>query len=191
MASGPISPVRTRNACSSSNTQTLPSPIFPVLATLQTASTTCSAIESSTANSILALGRESIWNAAARYHYVCPGSCPYPYTSVTVTPWMPISATAWRTSSNLKGLMTAVISFMHLSPHPSINRTAADGACAYHWLAECSFHASAELSESQPLVCVAGTGFAPPWRDIGPICAMGVRRAFAIGGKCHEFYECQ
>jgi hypothetical protein len=27
-------------------------------------------------------------------------------------PWMPISATAWRTSSSLKGLMIAVIIFM-------------------------------------------------------------------------------
>src|SRR5580700_1783467 len=47
MASGPVSPVRTRNACSNSNIHTFPSPAWPVLATLQTASITCSAIESS------------------------------------------------------------------------------------------------------------------------------------------------
>jgi hypothetical protein len=37
-----------------------------------------------------------------------------PLTSVTVIPCMPISATAWRTSSSLKGLMIAVISFINV-----------------------------------------------------------------------------
>src|SRR6266849_2520213 len=45
---------------------------------------------------------------------------------------MPISATACRTSSNLNGLMTAVISFMHLSLLSPVNDNASGTASAYY-----------------------------------------------------------
>jgi hypothetical protein len=45
---------------------------------------------------------------------------------------MPISATAWRTSSTLNGLITAVINFTRLSPLAPLNRAAAATACAYY-----------------------------------------------------------
>src|SRR5258706_9627021 len=45
---------------------------------------------------------------------------------------MPMSATACRTSSNLNGLMTAVISFMHLSALSFVNGDASSTASAYY-----------------------------------------------------------
>src|SRR6267142_749854 len=45
---------------------------------------------------------------------------------------MPISATACRTSSNLNGLMTAVISFMHLSLLSLVSNDASGTASAYY-----------------------------------------------------------
>jgi hypothetical protein len=45
---------------------------------------------------------------------------------------MPISATAWRTSSTLNGLITAVINFTRLSPLAPLNPAAAAIASAYY-----------------------------------------------------------
>ncbi len=43
-----------------------------------------------------------------------------------------MSATAWRTSSTLNGLITAVINFMRLSPLAPLNRAVAATASAYY-----------------------------------------------------------
>ena len=58
-----------------------PIAFLPVLATLQTASITCSAIESSTANSILAFGSESMRDSQRLDHGIrpaAPGRIPVP-----------------------------------------------------------------------------------------------------------------
>src|SRR5205085_12107085 len=56
-ASLPVSPVRMRTTCSSAETKTFPSPIFPVRAAASIASMTRSTIASSTAASIFTFGR--------------------------------------------------------------------------------------------------------------------------------------
>ena len=114
-ASGPVSPVRMRITCSTSRTKILPSPILPVRAALMIASTTCSAIASSTTTSIFTLGRKSTTYSAPRYSSVWPFWRPKPFTSVTVRPVTPTSASASRTSSSLNGLITQVICFMLVS----------------------------------------------------------------------------
>src|SRR5207244_1752679 len=55
MAASPFSSVRMRMACSSFETNTLPSPILPVLAVLTMAATVASALASETTTSILIL----------------------------------------------------------------------------------------------------------------------------------------
>src|SRR6267142_4217575 len=69
---------------------------------------------------------------------------------------MPISATACRTSSTLNGLMTAVISFMRLSPLSPVNDTASDAASAYYDLEQCSFRASPYRALNQSVARLKG-----------------------------------
>src|ERR1700678_558615 len=72
---------------------------------------------------------------------------------------MPISTTACRTSSNLNGLMIAVISFIHLSALSPFNRTASDTTSAYYCSRDnaasvpefdVSMNQSLEILESHP-----------------------------------------
>ena len=65
-----------------------------------------------TTTSTFTFGRKSTTYSAPRYSSVCPFCRPKPFTSVTVSPDTPISASASRTSSSLKGLTMAVICFM-------------------------------------------------------------------------------
>src|ERR1700733_6735182 len=65
-----------------------------------------------------ALGTKSTTYSAPRYSSVCPRWRPKPLTSVTVMPDTPISDKAARTSSSLKGLIIAVISFIRELPPP-------------------------------------------------------------------------
>src|SRR5689334_15505746 len=104
-----------RTTCSRAETNTLPSPIFPVRAEFSIASITRSTMASSTAASILTLGRKSTTYSAPRYSSVWPFWRPKPLTSVTVMPCTPMAESASRTSSSLKGLMMAVTSFMMFS----------------------------------------------------------------------------
>src|ERR1700733_2107693 len=60
-----------------------------------------------------------------------------------------ISATACRTSSNLNGLITAVISFIHLSPHTAVNRATPSRVPRTIAISRCSFHASGSMSAHQ------------------------------------------
>src|SRR5512133_2309288 len=69
-------------------------------------------MSSSTAASILVLGRKSTTYSAPRYSSVCPFWRPKPLTSVTVIPCTPMADRASRTSSSLNGLMMAVMSFI-------------------------------------------------------------------------------
>src|SRR5271154_5605065 len=57
-------------------------------------------------------GTKSTTYSAPRYNSVWPRWRPKPLTSVTVIPETPISDSAARTSSSLKGLMIAVINFI-------------------------------------------------------------------------------
>src|SRR5277367_6820526 len=57
-------------------------------------------------------GTKSTTYSAPRYSSVWPRWRPKPLTSVTVIPDTPISESAARTSSSLKGLMMAVINFI-------------------------------------------------------------------------------
>src|SRR5258708_33936754 len=57
-------------------------------------------------------GTKSTTYSAPRYSSVCPRWRPKPLTSVTVMPETPISESAARTSSSLKGLIMAVINFI-------------------------------------------------------------------------------
>src|SRR5882757_10093362 len=72
---------------------------------------------------------------------------------------MPMSATACRTSSNLNGLMMAVISFMHLSALSSVNGDASDTFRVVFVLRCCSFRATPEghgingLCEPKAVAC--------------------------------------
>src|SRR6202167_2061468 len=100
----------------SSLTKILPSPTLPVLAVFTIASMTGSTRSLRTAISTRALGTKSTTYSAPRYSSVCPRWRPNPLTSVTVMPDTPSSESAARTSSSLKGLMMAVISFMPGSP---------------------------------------------------------------------------
>src|SRR5690606_628846 len=115
-ASASSSPVRMRTARSSGCTNTLPSPILPVLADLRIASTTGSTWSSVTATSSLILGRKSTTYSAPRYRSVWPSCRPKPLTSVTVMPVTPTSASASRTSSSLNGLMIAMTIFIASPP---------------------------------------------------------------------------
>src|SRR5450432_3269374 len=90
----------------------LPSPTLPVLDDLMIASTTWSTRSPRTATSMRVLGTKSTTYSAPRYSSVCPRCRPNPLTSVTVMPETPMSESAARTSSSLKGLMIAVTSFM-------------------------------------------------------------------------------
>src|SRR5690349_2402341 len=101
-----------RITCSSVLTKILPSPILPVRAEAWIASITRSSWSSTTAASSLILGRKSTTYSAPRYSSVWPFWRPKPFTSVTVMPCTPTSASASRTSSSLNGLMIATTSFM-------------------------------------------------------------------------------
>jgi hypothetical protein len=59
------------------------------------------------------LGRKSTTYSAPRYSSVWPFWRPKPLTSVTVMPCTPISDSASRTSSSLKGLMMAALHQFH------------------------------------------------------------------------------
>src|SRR5690606_34811659 len=111
-ASEPVSPVRMRMTSSRLEMKILPSPILPVLEDLVMASTTASTMPSSMAISSFTSGRKSTTYSAPRYSSVWPFWRPKPLTYVSVMPCTPTSASASRTSSTLKGLMKAVISFM-------------------------------------------------------------------------------
>ena len=65
-ASSPVSPVRTRRACSTSRTKILPSPIFPVLAVEAMVSTVFSTAPSGTTISSLILGTKFTTYSAPR-----------------------------------------------------------------------------------------------------------------------------
>jgi hypothetical protein len=89
--------------------------------------------------SSLTLGRKSTTYSAPRYSSVCPFWRPNPLTSETVSPCTPISPSAWRTSSSLKGLTIAVMIFMHISELNSDSILATLGKHAnsrYYWCFE-------------------------------------------------------
>src|SRR5262245_31057354 len=94
------------------STNTLPSPMDPVLAAPTIVALTLSTRWSGTTTSILTLGRKSTVYSEPRYSSVWPFWRPKPRTSVTVIPITPISVSASFTSSSLKGLMIASIFFM-------------------------------------------------------------------------------
>src|SRR5438093_596232 len=94
------------------STNTLPSPMEPVLAAPTIVALTLSTRWSGTTTSIFTLGRKSTVYSEPRYSSVCPFWRPKPRTSVTVMPMTPISVSASLTSSSLKGLMIASIFFM-------------------------------------------------------------------------------
>src|SRR5438093_3394209 len=94
------------------STNTLPSPMEPVLAAPTIVALTLSTRWSGTTTSIFTLGRKSTVYSEPRYSSVCPFWRPKPRTSVTVMPITPISVSASFTSSSLKGLMIASIFFM-------------------------------------------------------------------------------
>src|SRR5882762_2605889 len=94
------------------STNTLPSPMEPVLAAPTIVAVTLSTRWSGTTTSILTLGRKSTVYSEPRYSSVWPFWRPKPRTSVTVIPITPISVSASFTSSSLKGLMIASIFFM-------------------------------------------------------------------------------
>src|SRR6186713_71334 len=104
-----------RTTCSRGDTKILPSPILPVRAAPSMASITRSIRPSSTAASILTLGRKSTTYSAPRYSSVWPFRRPKPLTSVTVMPCTPMALRASRTSSSLNGLTMAVTIFMVIS----------------------------------------------------------------------------
>src|SRR5215510_12285448 len=94
------------------STNTLPSPMEPVLAAPTIVALTLSTRWSGTTTSIFTLGRKSTVYSDPRYSSVWPFWRPKPRTSVTVMPITPISVSASFTSSSLKGLMIASIFFM-------------------------------------------------------------------------------
>src|SRR3990167_7066179 len=104
-----------RTTCSTAVTKILPSPILPVLAALTIASTQRSVSSDFTTTSTFTLGRKSTTYSAPRYSSVWPFWRPKPFTSVTVRPVTPHSASASRTSSSLNGLTMAVICFIEIS----------------------------------------------------------------------------
>src|SRR5471032_2378004 len=140
-----------RITCSRLYTKILPSPILPVRAAPSIASIACSTMESSTAASILVLGRKSTTYSAPRYSSVWPFWRPKPLTSVTVMPCTPIVERASRTSSSLNGLMMAVTNFMEF-----LLEMKGGGAAA--WAAPCSLERLAERDDGARLVHVAEEG---------------------------------
>src|SRR6266478_672658 len=101
---------------------------------------------------------------------------------------MPISATACRTSSNLNGLMTAVISFMHLSLLSPVNDNASGTASAYY--------SSLSVAASVPAQTrVKSMGWAPyrrrdapTWREPRLGRVTGVQGASKFR-RSHELYQ--
>src|SRR6185295_8270943 len=114
-ACSPCSPVRIRTTSSSDEMNTLPSPNFPVLAVLRTASTAPSASSSGMATSILTFGTSSILYSLPRYVSVWPFCRPYPFTSLTVIPTTPASWRAFFTASRRWGRTIASIFFIRSS----------------------------------------------------------------------------
>src|ERR1700678_915943 len=110
-----VSPVLMRRTRRMSVTKIFPSPTLPVLDAPTIASITCSTSSFFTATSIRVLGTKSTTYSAPRYSSVWPRWRPKPLTSVTVMPETPISESAARTSSSLKGLIMAVINFIGFS----------------------------------------------------------------------------
>src|SRR5690606_10500656 len=89
---------------------------------------------------------------------------PKPFTSVTVTPCTPISDSAERTSSSLKGLITAVTSFIGFSGfyrgqqgHQQTLRRHRPHVERHQ------FAPSAPLSQAVPLISRQGLDGAPCW----------------------------
>src|SRR3989441_5582341 len=105
-----------RTASSSGSTNTLPSPMLPVLAAAVISATTLSTRPSATTTSTFILGRKSTVYSLPRYISVGPFWRPKPRTSVTVMPMMPAPVSASFTSSSLNGLMIASIFFISRSP---------------------------------------------------------------------------
>src|SRR5688572_8208624 len=127
MASEPFSPVRMRCTAPTSVIQSFPSPIFSVRALATRASAMASTWSSSARTSTLILGTNSTVYSAPRYTSVCPDWRPKPCTSVTVMPLTPAPLSASFTSSSLKGLMTAVISFTVLLSSVRVCRLGVQG----------------------------------------------------------------
>src|SRR5579883_2605026 len=96
--------------------KTLPSPISPVRAARQIASTTEVVRVSGTTSSIFTLGTRSTVYSAPRYCSLWPFWRPNPRTSLTVRPCTPTCVRADLTSSSLWGLMMASTFFMPESP---------------------------------------------------------------------------
>src|SRR5215510_5804540 len=94
------------------STNTLPSPMEPVLAAPTIVALTLSTRWSGTTTSIFTLGRKSTVYSDPRYSSVWPFCRPNPRTSVTVMPITPISVSASFTSSSLNGLMIASTFFI-------------------------------------------------------------------------------
>src|SRR5689334_8657776 len=115
-----------RTTCSRAETNTLPSPIFPVRAEFSIASITRSTMASSTAASIFTLGRKSTTYSAPRYSSVWPFWRPKPLTSVTVIPWTPMPLRASRTSSSLNGFTMAVTIFISVLLRRPVSEGLAD-----------------------------------------------------------------
>src|SRR6267378_6844977 len=108
-ALSPCSPVRIRIASSRRDTNTLPSPIDPVLAAPAMSVTTLSTSPSGTTTSTFIFGRKSTVYSPPRYISVWPFCRPKPRTSLTVMPTTPAAVSASLTSSSLNGLMIASI----------------------------------------------------------------------------------
>src|SRR5215813_399048 len=94
------------------STNTLPSPMEPVLAAPTIVALTLSTRWSGTTTSIFTLGRKSTVYSDPRYSSVWPFWRPKPRTSVTVMPITPMPVRASFTSSSLNGLMIASIFFI-------------------------------------------------------------------------------
>src|ERR1700682_5958070 len=94
-------------ASPTSDTNILPSPIFPVFAAFNIVSTARSASASGNTTSNLIFGNRSTVYSRPRYTSVCPFCRPCPRTSVTVIPSIPISRSAFFTESNRDGWIIA------------------------------------------------------------------------------------
>src|SRR6266404_2863501 len=101
---------------------------------------------------------------------------------------MPISATACRTSSNLNGLMTAVISFMHLSLLSPVNDNASGTASAYY----SSLSVAASVPAQTRLKSMGWAPYrrrdAPTWREPRLGRVTGVQGAGKFR-RSHELYQ--
>src|SRR5713226_5056150 len=95
---------------------------------------------------------------------------------------MPMSATACRTSSNLNGLMTAVINFIHLSPLSSVNGGASGTASAYYSYRSIAASVPARKDIESMGCATRGPIDAPTWRNFDHRARYGS----ASGGQIRE-----